>query len=85
MKVYVPFCLFANHNFENMYDPSIESMPLEELRALQNSRLSTLAKRLYETGKIEVKEFQESKEFFELGLRYDTTSARHESIADGYI
>lgn len=31
-----------------MYNPSIESMPLEQLRALQNERLSVLVKRVYE-------------------------------------
>lgn len=32
-----------------MYNPQIESLPLEQLRALQNKRLSSLVKRLYET------------------------------------
>ncbi|MEM1323601.1 MAG: AMP-binding protein [Bacteroidota bacterium] len=32
-----------------MYNSKIENMPLEELRALQNARLSTLVKRVYQT------------------------------------
>ena len=32
-----------------MYNSKIEKLPLEELRALQNKRLSSLVKRVYET------------------------------------
>ena len=43
-----------------MYNEKIESLPLSELRALQNSRLSSLAKRVYQSVPFYKKQFDEN-------------------------
>ena len=43
-----------------MYNEKIESLPLSELRALQNSRLSALAKRVYQSVPFYKKQFDEN-------------------------
>ncbi len=42
-----------------MYDAKIEQLPLEELRALQNKRLSALVKRLYQSVPFYKKQFDQ--------------------------
>ena len=43
-----------------MYNKKIESLPLEELRALQNARLGSLVKRVYQTVPFYKKQFDEN-------------------------
>lgn len=43
-----------------MYNPKIEQLPLEEMRALQNARISSLVARLYKAVPFYKKQFDES-------------------------